>query len=114
MDRKQLLRIIEALTEADFDKLIFNLDVPNGKIPSAQQEQTIRAIELLNWANSPTGCNLQEVVEELREMGAITPEEEAKITNQNTKTGISPIVSPKEDTKINPPKKKLYSFSSYQ
>ena len=71
MNRKEVLNILETLTDGDFQKLIFFLDVPNSSIPAPTKTKIERAIDLLRWCESPTGCGLEKVEHELREMGAI-------------------------------------------
>ena len=71
MNRNELLKIIKELTEGDFNQLIFSLDVPNGSIPAPTKTKIERAIDLLRWCESPTGCGLAKVETELKNMGAI-------------------------------------------
>ena len=54
--------------QADFDSLLFALDVPYGVIPSDISAQGNRASALLQWVQSPAGCGLAEFLVVLDEV----------------------------------------------
>ncbi|MEG3436775.1 tetratricopeptide repeat protein [Pannus brasiliensis CCIBt3594] len=64
-DRLQLRKTLIELIPADFNALVYALKVPLKYLPPTQAESAIRVDQFLNWANSPTGCGLERVREEL-------------------------------------------------
>lgn len=61
IDRLKLRRTLQSLTVADFNDLLYSLNVPAGLIPPPQADQASRVDALLNWAKSPSGCGLADI-----------------------------------------------------
>ncbi len=68
IDRLKLRRTLQALFPADFNELIYALNVPAGLIPPPHADQASRVDALLNWAKSPTGRGLGEIQNLLTEI----------------------------------------------
>ncbi|MEM9451388.1 MAG: formylglycine-generating enzyme family protein [Cyanobacteria bacterium P01_E01_bin.6] len=69
-ERLILVKHIKLLMQSDFDALMFALNVPYDVIPPGQAALGNRAIALLQWAKSPTGCGM---IEFLKTLDAIAP-----------------------------------------
>ena len=67
-ERLALIKAVNSLMQADFDSLLFALDVPYGVIPSDISAQGNRASALLQWVQSPAGCGLAEFLVVLDEV----------------------------------------------
>ncbi len=63
--KNELLRILERMIQAEFDQLLFKLNVPGNLMPGSDKSQTQRAIALLEWAESPKGCGLKKIWDEV-------------------------------------------------
>lgn len=59
-ERKDLVKTLSDLPKAQFDQILFALDLPGGILPAATAPQGERAAALLNWAEK-TGPGLQTV-----------------------------------------------------
>ncbi|MBE7382461.1 MAG: leucine-rich repeat domain-containing protein [Leptolyngbya sp. SIO1E4] len=68
-ERLKLFRKLKALPQAQFEELVFALNPPQGVLPSSTGAQGSRAKELLDWAEGPTGCELQAVLDILNDIG---------------------------------------------
>lgn len=68
ISKLELLEILERMTPTQFNRLIFTLEIPHHFLPSPDTTQTDRAIALLSWADSPTGCGLAQVEQALEEL----------------------------------------------
>lgn len=64
-DRAELVRLINSLPPSQLDFLVFVLKPPIENIPPASASPGSRTIALLQWAESPIGCGLQEVKNQL-------------------------------------------------
>ncbi len=67
MNKNELLDILERIIQAEFDQLLFKLNVPGNLMPGSDKPQTQRAIALLEWAESPKGCGLKKIKQALDE-----------------------------------------------
>lgn len=59
--RSQLFRDLSALPQAQFEELLFVLEVSPGSVGGAEAPQSNRVADLLRWAEGPTGCGLEAV-----------------------------------------------------
>lgn len=64
--RSCLSQFLGALPSPQFEQVVFILSPPLGHLPPNTVPQTSRAIALLKWAESPTGCGLSTVLAVLR------------------------------------------------
>jgi class 3 adenylate cyclase len=61
-DRLEILNLMNRVEdEGDMEKLIYLIDMPANKRPSAQANLNKRQAEILNWARSNGGCGLEEL-----------------------------------------------------
>jgi hypothetical protein len=67
-NKKELLKVLKQITPAQFNELIFNLDVNEEYLPSPDKPQIERAIALLKLAQAPGGMGLQAVQEALEDV----------------------------------------------
>jgi hypothetical protein len=61
VDRNQLLTLLKGLIPAQFNELIFRLNVPDEYLPGQNTPQAEKAIALLKWASAPGGIGLNGV-----------------------------------------------------
>lgn len=62
--RIQLSKLLSALPSPQFNELLFGLtalNLPQGNLPSISAAQADRVTALLNWADSPIGCGLDQL-----------------------------------------------------
>lgn len=59
--RQRLYRLLSGLPSTQFEELVFMLHPPAGVVSSGQSQQGIRTKELLDWAESAGGCQLEVV-----------------------------------------------------
>ncbi len=71
MDKIELLKTLKQMVLPQFNELIFILGAPKEYMSSPDQPQVERAIELLNWAEAPGGCGLEQIMQTLEEMGIV-------------------------------------------
>ena len=67
-DRLRMLQTLNALPQAQFEQLLFAMEIPAGFIPPSSASQGIRSAQLLRWAEGPTGSGLHELEQILSEM----------------------------------------------
>lgn len=65
VDRNQLLNLLKGLIPAQFNQLIFVLNIPDECLPGQNTPQLEKAIALLKWASAPGGIGLDMVRAEL-------------------------------------------------
>lgn len=65
MTRMELIRTLGELAPPDFQQLVYALKVPNAIMPATAAPGS-QAFALLQWAESPTGCGLDKVIQELQ------------------------------------------------
>ncbi|NEQ47811.1 MAG: toll/interleukin-1 receptor domain-containing protein [Leptolyngbya sp. SIOISBB] len=63
--RLKLIQSLGAMPPAQFEEMVFALDLPAGVMSSFQAPQGQRAKELLDWAKGPTGKGLDSVLQVL-------------------------------------------------
>lgn len=68
LSKQELLDTLCKIIPSQFNQLIFRLQIPNHLFPNPNVPQVDRAIALLNWAESPTGCGLAQVEEALTQI----------------------------------------------
>lgn len=68
IDRRQLRQTLTRILPSDFNDLIFVLEVPSSKLPPPIAAQADRVNALLEWAESPTGCGLLAINQELNDI----------------------------------------------
>jgi tetratricopeptide (TPR) repeat protein len=73
MDRAQIFTTLSALVSGDFEKLLFAANPPRGLIPGPTAAQAMRVSALLDWADSPTGCGLDEIQDLLSQLDNLPP-----------------------------------------
>jgi hypothetical protein len=73
------------LSDVQFEELIFNLDVPVENLPSSDKPQAARAMALLRWAETPKGCGLGKINQELLEMGILKQFQSDSLITEITK-----------------------------
>jgi uncharacterized protein YjbI with pentapeptide repeats len=61
--RFALLKVLNSLEAMSFNMLVFSLNPPNGILSSINAGQRQKALNLLGWAETPTGPGLTEVLE---------------------------------------------------
>jgi len=59
--RLELFQLLSSLPQPMFDSVVYALNVPPPLMPPAYAPQGQRVPALLNWANSPVGCGLEEL-----------------------------------------------------
>ena len=69
--RYQLFHLLANLPPAQFEGLLFALNLPAGNVSASSAAQSYRVGELLQWAESPIGCGLPEVAIALKDMFGI-------------------------------------------
>lgn len=69
--RLRVLRILNTLTEAHFEELLFALNPPSGIIPPNTAPRCNRTIELLAWLKCPTGPGLDSLYEILEDLDGV-------------------------------------------
>jgi hypothetical protein len=70
---RYLLDTLTSLSAAQFDHIVFTLNPPQGTMPPSSVSQAERAPALLSWAESSTGCGLEQVNRVLDEFLNPTP-----------------------------------------
>ncbi len=65
LDRLKLIKLLNDIPSQQLDMLLFAVDAPNGVVPPLTAPQGDRAVALLRWAQSPTGCGLEVLQQEL-------------------------------------------------
>lgn len=65
IDRLKLIKLLNDIPPQQLDMLLFAVDAPNGVVPPLTAPQGDRAAALLRWAQSPTGCGLDTLQQEL-------------------------------------------------
>jgi hypothetical protein len=65
LDRMKLIKLLNDILPQQLDMLLFAVDAPNGVIPPLNAPQGDRVAALLRWAQSPTGCGLAALQQEL-------------------------------------------------
>jgi hypothetical protein len=96
MDRAQLFTTLSALVPGDFEKLLFAAKLPRGLIPGVTAAQAMRVAALLDWADSPTGCRLDEIQDLLSRLDALPPP--PKLCPHNLpRSGTKTFVGRRED-----------------
>ena len=97
IDKIELLETLKQIFSPQFSELIFRLDAPTEYLPSSDKPQVERAMKLLNWAEAPGGCGLEQIMQTLEEMGIVmgtiqlTPADEKPDIGE---TPISDVVEP--------------------
>ena len=61
VDRNQLLNLLKGLITAQFNELVYVLNIPDEYLPGQNTPQAERAIALLKWASAPGGIGLNRV-----------------------------------------------------
>ena len=69
--RLALIRHVNFLLQSDFDDLLFALDVPRKVMPSGSSTPGSRSSALLEWVNSPGGCEMDTFLEILDEIAPL-------------------------------------------
>ena len=72
--RYQLFNLLASLPPAQFEGLLFALNISAGNVSANSAAQSYRVGELLQWAESPIGCGLAEVAASLQAMGVKVPD----------------------------------------
>ncbi|BAY11380.1 CHAT domain-containing protein [Calothrix sp. NIES-2098] len=65
LDRLKLIKLLNDIPPQQLDMLLFAVDAPNGVIPPNNAPQGDRAAAFLRWAQSPTGCGLEALQQQL-------------------------------------------------
>lgn len=60
-ERRQLMRVLNALPPSIFDEVLFALNVPTGLVPGNAAPQGTRTSALVDWASGVVGCTLPEL-----------------------------------------------------
>jgi hypothetical protein len=61
VDRNQLLNLLKGLITAQFNELVYVLNIPDEYLPGQNTPQAERAIALLEWASAPGGIGLNRI-----------------------------------------------------
>jgi hypothetical protein len=61
VNRNQLLNLLKGLITAQFNELVYALNIPDEYLPGQNTPQAERAIALLKWAPAPGGIGLNRV-----------------------------------------------------
>lgn len=64
--RRKLFQLLSTLPAAQFNEVVFGLEVPTANIPSSSAPQADRVMALVAWAESPVGCGLGHLEEVLQ------------------------------------------------
>ena len=67
-NKRELLKLLKQITPAQFNELIFSLDVKQEYLPSSDKSQVERAIALLKLAQTPVGMGLEEIQEAIEDL----------------------------------------------
>jgi hypothetical protein len=67
-ERLQLYDRLVQLTSMQFTRLVYELEVPAGEIPPTSVASGERAERLLNWVQSPAGCDLSKLNSSLQSL----------------------------------------------
>jgi hypothetical protein len=59
--RIKLVQTISALPSSQFMQLVYAINPPKGIVSSDTAPQGKRAVDLLEWAESPLGCGIKEI-----------------------------------------------------
>ena len=65
LDRVALIKLLNDILPQQLDMLLIAVEAPNNVIPPLTAPQGDRAAALLRWAQSPTGCGLESLQQEL-------------------------------------------------
>ncbi len=69
IDKNELLNTLERLLPAQFKKLLLLANAPQNLMPSQDNPQTERAVDVILWAEAPGGCGLKQIKQTLEGMG---------------------------------------------
>ena len=91
--RYQLFHLLADLPPAQFEGLLFALNLPAGNVSASSAAQSYRVGELLQWAESPIGCGLTEVATAVRDMFGVevpdfVPTEQPVSTTQKSEPSV--------------------------
>jgi transcriptional regulator with XRE-family HTH domain len=109
-ERLSLIRSLNALPLAQFEEIVFALNLPRGIVATGIDAQGNRAKALLDWAEGPTGCGIDEVLNLLAKYIPLetirTPQNDQEPA-VSSKSAIIPIAltspqSPSLDTDVAP------------
>lgn len=65
LEKRALVQHLNDLSPSDFEELRYILGAPHGVIPGHMAPQKSRGVALLEWAESPGGCGIDEVYESI-------------------------------------------------
>jgi len=61
-ERLSLIQAVNGLPPSQFEEIVYALDLPRGIVATGMDAQGNRAKALLDWAEGPTGCGIDEVL----------------------------------------------------
>ncbi|WP_240966809.1 NB-ARC domain-containing protein [Nodosilinea sp. P-1105] len=70
-ERLRLIQLLNALPSSQFEEIVFALDLPRGILTSGIGAQGNRVKALLDWAEGPTGCGIDGVLNLLAEFAPL-------------------------------------------
>ncbi|MGG6242143.1 hypothetical protein ACQ4N7_26290 [Nodosilinea sp. AN01ver1] len=124
LERLKLLKSTLALSQAKFQDLVFLSNISYGYLPGSTTSLSDRAIALLEWADKPSGCGLEEIERILNDVNNEVPSTEegsqqdrslSRLKYRSLLNKLSNLTKKEFEEIIlgaNPPKSVLYSDSS--
>lgn len=64
--RRKIFQTLSSLPAAQFNEVVFGLEVPPGNVPPSSSSQADRVAALIEWVTSPVGCGLEHLEEVLQ------------------------------------------------
>jgi hypothetical protein len=103
-ERLRLIRLLNALPLSQFDEIVFALDLPRGILAPGIDAQGNRVKALLDWAEGPTGCGIDGVLNLLAEYAPLetirTPQEAQELALSAETTTASISSTPPQSTSL--------------